>query len=195
MVFITIRELFDMALMTLAVGYIFSGSFAQVHRKHANYDPVAHYQQLRMGFDWSAIKFAMLVTAPALILHELGHKFVALAFGLFATFHAAYFWLIFGVALKYFGSNFVFFVPAYVSHGGGTALQSLLISFAGPGVNALLWGVAWAAVRYKRLPHRWLPAAALTGKINMFLFLFNMLPIPGFDGFAVYRMLWMIVAG
>lgn len=194
MPFLTFGELFDMVIMTLATGYIFSGSLAHAHRRREGYDPIAHYQQLRAGFDLEAIKFAMLVTAPALILHELGHKFVAMAFGLLATFHAAYFWLVFGVMLKYFGSNFVFFVPAYVSHGGGTVLQGLFISLSGPAVNGVLWLLSWAAVRYHQIPHRWIPAAMLTSKINMFLFIFNMLPIPGFDGFHTYRAIWQLVA-
>ena len=190
MTFITINEIIDMAIMTFAVGYIFAGAFQRVAHQKKEYDPIAHYQQLRLGIDWEAMKFSMLVTAPALILHELGHKFVAIAFGLAAEFHAAYFWLMFGVALKVMGSPFLFFVPAFVSHGGGTAAQGVAIAFAGPGVNGLLWLLSWAAVRQKRVPHRWLPAVILTGKINMFLFIFNMLPIPGFDGFHVYYSLW-----
>jgi Zn-dependent protease len=33
----------------------------------------------------------------------------------------------------------------------------------------------------------------LTRNINLFLFIFNMIPIPGFDGFTVFTGLWKII--
>ncbi|HLC66805.1 MAG TPA: M50 family metallopeptidase [Candidatus Nanoarchaeia archaeon] len=185
----TLRELLDIVLMTFAVGYIFSGAFKRV--SHASgYDPIVAIRQRRAGIDWHELKFAMLIVAPGLILHELGHKFVAMAFGLFAEFHAAYFWLIFGVVMKWFGSGFIFFVPAYVSHSPAPPLPSALIAAAGPLLNALLWIIPSLLMKTRRLPTAWIPAATLMAKVNMFLFIFNMLPIPGFDGFHLYRSMW-----
>ena len=180
MVLITIPEIFDMLLMTAAVGYIFSDVF----RKPAddNYDPLKHFSSFR-GFDWNNLYYAAAITAPAIILHELAHKFAALSFGMQATFQAAYFFLFLGLMMKLMNFGFIFFVPAYVSIAGkGTALQFALTAGAGPFMNLILWLLALFLLKNNLLNRKYNPALLLTSKINMFLFVFNMLPIPGFDG-------------
>lgn len=170
----SLGELFDVILMTLAVGFIFMDMFKDSH----------------LGLGKNAFWFACLVTAPAIIFHELAHKFVALGFGLEATFHAAYFWLILGVALKLMRSGFIFFVPGYVSIGAGVAavqpLAMALIAFAGPFLNLVLYFVSVLWLRQKRLKKRTFMFLHVTKQINLFLFIFNMLPIPFFDGMKVY---------
>ena len=84
MILITFSEILDLALMTIFVGYIFS-DVIPVRRE--SYDPLVHYKK---RFDFEALKFAIMATAPAIILHELAHKFVALSFGLDAVFYAFY---------------------------------------------------------------------------------------------------------
>jgi len=169
----TLREIFDVLIMTLAVGYIFMDLFRK--------QPI--------GFDKNAFLFACLVTAPALIVHELAHKFFALGFGLEATFHAAYFWLILGIVLKMLRFGFIFFVPAYVSIGNGAVppLEFALIAFAGPALNLVLFIVAWALLKQKRMKRNTFIFLQVTKQINLFLFIFNMLPIPFFDGMKVYQ--------
>src|SRR3989338_6780454 len=92
---ITISELFDMIIITAVVGYIFSDIF----RKPAgeDYEPLKHF---KVGFDWNNLMYAAAITAPAIILHELAHKFVALSFGMQATFQAAYWFLALGLIMK-----------------------------------------------------------------------------------------------
>jgi Zn-dependent protease len=172
----TLKELFDVIVMTLAVGYIFMDLF----------------RRQPYGFDKKAFMFSCLVTAPALIAHELAHKFVALSFGLEATFHAAYFWLALGILLKMVRFNFIFFVPAYVSIGNGivTPLASGLIAFAGPALNLVLFIVSWALLRQKKMKKNTYVFLQVTKQINLFLFVFNMLPIPFFDGLKVYQGLY-----
>ncbi len=175
----TLRELFDVVIMTLAVGYIFMDLFRR--------QPV--------GFDKNAFLFACLVTAPALIAHELAHKFVAVAFGLEATFHAAYFWLILGVVLKLLRFNLIFFVPAYVSISSAQGAQvaplvSALVAFAGPLLNLVLFLGSWALLKRRRLKRNTFMFLQVTKQINLFLFVFNMLPIPFFDGMKVYEGLY-----
>ncbi len=173
----TLKELFDVLIMTLAVGYIFMDLFRK--------QPI--------GFDKNAFFFACLVTAPALIVHELAHKFIALSFGLGATFHAAYFWLALGIILKMLRFGFIFFVPAYVSIGQGVAVPPLsfaLIAFAGPALNLALFIVAWALLKQRRLKRNTFIFLQVTKQINLFLFIFNMLPIPFFDGMKVYQGLY-----
>jgi len=180
----SVKEILDIVVMTVVVGYIFSDVFQRFAQPES---------YLRKGkFDWKGLKFAMMVTAPAVIVHELGHKFVALGFGFEATFNAAYGWLLFGVILKLLNTGFIFFVPAYVSIGAGigsiiTPGVFSLIAFAGPGINLLLWLGAKIALDKKLVGEKYLVFVHLTKQINLFLFIFNMLPIPGFDGFKVYQ--------
>ncbi|MBS3119611.1 hypothetical protein J4475_02205 [Candidatus Woesearchaeota archaeon] len=176
-----LRELFDAIVMSLAIGFIFSDAF---RKPVTSYDPL---KQLSGRFSWNDLLYAASIAAPAVILHELAHKMVALGFGLSAVFQAAYLWLGIGVFLKLIGSAFIFFVPGFVSvQGSGSAMAHSLISVAGPLVNAVLWGGSWLALKQKWVSRKHIPYAIATRKINMFLFIFNMLPIPGFDGFSFY---------
>jgi len=118
-----------------------------------------------------------------------------MGFGLQAVFNAAYGWLGFGLLLKLLNVGFIFFVPAYVSINGiGSPLVFSTIAFAGPFMNLILWlGAAYALKQKKLVKEKYLPFVYLTKQINMFLFIFNMLPIPGFDGFKVYQGLFQLI--
>lgn len=184
---ITIAEIIDLILMTFFVGYIFSG---MIPARRENYDPLTHYNK---RFDFEGMKFAIMATAPAIILHEMMHKFVALGFGLDAIFYAFYrstFTLmlgIFSIIAKLTGFGFMFFVPGYVGiSGNGTNLQFALTAFAGPFVNLVLWILPWYILKYTKYRKKHYLLLVLTQRINMFLFIFNMLPIPGFDGYKVF---------
>src|SRR3989338_7036167 len=108
---ITFGEIIDLILITLFVGYIFSG---MIPIRRESYDPLVHYKR---RFDFEGLKFAIMATAPAIIIHELAHKFVALGFGLNAVFYAFYrssFTLmlgIFTIISKLTGFGFMFFGP------------------------------------------------------------------------------------
>ena len=178
---VTFQEIIDIAIMTVAVGFIFSDVFARFVRPR---DPIAALQRTRIADE--GFKFAVIVTAPAIILHELAHKFVAMAFGLSSVFRAAYSWLAIGVMLKLIGAPFIFFVPAYVQiigHAG--PLESAMIAFAGPAVNLMLWLGSSYAIRNRLVKKKHYSAIFLTSRINMFLFFFNMIPIGFFDGAKV----------
>ena len=171
-------EILDIVIMSLAMGFIFKDIFK---KPVSSYDPINYYKK---KFNLEDFKFAVMVTAPAVILHEFGHKFTAMAFGATATFNAAYLFLGIGLLLKLIGSRFLFFVPAYVAWSGQvTHFQSAAIAIAGPLVNLLIWFAALMVLKKKKGLtktefHFW----ALTKKINMFLFIFNMIPLPFFDG-------------
>ena len=190
----TLLELFDIAVMVFAVGFIFHDVF-RVQLKN----PVERLLQAKRGFQWHDFWFACSVVGPAILLHEIGHKVMAVSFGLDATFHAAYFWLLLGIALKLFNFPFIFFVPAFVSiSGAATPLQDALISFAGPGVNGILWLGSWLVLRNWKTIHlspRGRYYFALSKQINMFLFIFNLIPIPGFDGFSFFSSLIKVFTG
>ena len=173
MAIITFQEIIDIIIMSLVVGYIFMGIFK---RRQEKYDPLLHYKP---GFNLGDFKFAVMVTAPAIILHEFGHKFVAMGFGIESIFHAAYFWLGIGILLKVLGTGFIFFVPAYVSIAPtATHLQYSMIAVAGPLVNLLIWGLCTIAIKAGKVKSKYMPIVFLTKRINGFLFVFNMLPFP-----------------
>lgn len=184
---ITAGEIIDLVLMTFFVGYIFSGI---VPIRREKYDPLLYYKK---RFDFEGLKFAIMATAPAIILHEMAHKFVALGFGLDAVFFAFYrnsFTLLLGVLTiisKLTGFGFMFFVPGFVGiSGSGTHIQFALTAFAGPFVNLVLWLGSWYMLKNKKYRKNHYLLLLLTNRINMFLFIFNILPIPGFDGYKVF---------
>ena len=182
---LSVKEIFDIIAMSLIVGYIFSDILKKyAYKSSENYDPLA----ARPGFDWNSLKFAAIATAPAIILHEFAHKFIALGFGLEATFNAAYFWLFLGLMMKLMGTGFIFFVPAYVSISGAVAspLDYSIVAFAGPAMNAVIWLITSLMLKKNMISRKYLPLAHITKRINMFLFIFNMLPMPGFDGYKVF---------
>jgi len=182
MAFLTIFEIIDIIVMSFAVGFIFSGIFKRPAEEE--YDPL---KEPSSRFNWKDLQFAILVSVPGIILHEFGHKLVAMSFGLSATFHAQYFWLAIGIGLKLANFPFIFFVPAAVSiYGQVSPLVHSLIAFAGPGVNLVLWLGALFLMKIKLVKKKYYPIVYLTSRINMFLFIFNMIPIPPFDGYYVF---------
>jgi len=167
MTFLSLAEFGRMLVMTLAVAVIF--------RRWGPHGPLLNQ-----------LAIAAIISAPGIILHELGHKFVALGYGLDATFQIPIFWLGIGVVLSLMNAPFLFFVPAYVAIGAGaTPLQHALIAFAGPAMNLLIYLTARLVLWKMPLSHRAVVLWTLTRKINGFLFVFNLIPIPPFDGFSV----------
>jgi Zn-dependent protease len=156
----TIKEIIDIIIMTGAIGFIFKDMF-KVHID----DPLEAYRNQGQKSFW----------------------FSAIAFGLQATFHAAYSFLGLGVVLKLIGFPFIFFIPAYVSHPPTTALFTAIIAIMGPIVNALLAGGCWLALRYHLLDKKYSSLLQISVTVNLFLFGLNMLPIPGIDGFHFYK--------
>jgi len=66
-------------------------------------------------------------------------------------------------------------------------LQSALIAGAGPFMNLLLWQISSFIIKHKKVNQKYLPLLLITSKINMFLFIFNMLPFFMFDGYKVFN--------
>lgn len=178
---ITLMEVIDLIIMTLGLGYIFSSYIKQ---------PETELSLVKKHdwFDKESFKLATYVTVPAVIFHELSHKIVAMLFGLQAVFHASYAGLGIGIFLKLIASPFIIFTPGYVSISASTPLQSALTALAGPLTNLALWGLAWLLLNYStKLTRNQAVVLHLTKQINMFLFIFNMIPIGPFDGAKVLQ--------
>ena len=181
MTFITFNEIIDIVIMSFAIGFIFSGIFKREPTE--GYDPLKFYQKSGI---WEDVKYATMIAAPAVALHELAHKFVALAFGATATLHAPYFMYAIVVLLKLMNFPLLFFVGGYVSHTALPPLGSSLVAIAGPLMNLILWGAAWSLVNFKLIKRKYYRTFIYIAKLNMFLFIFNMIPIPGFDGYHFF---------
>ena len=176
MPFFTLIELLHLLILTLAIGYIFSGYIK---------DP--SHRLFHRGFNLQDFKFALLVSAPGVVLHELGHKFVALLLGLGAVFKVWFPGLGIAIFLKLINSPFLIIAPGFVLISGeSTQLKTAITAFAGPAINLILWGAASLVLdKARKLTKRQATILYLTKKINLFLFIFNMIPIPPLDGSKV----------
>lgn len=178
MVFITFSEVIDLVVMIAALGFIFMESIRlpYVRASFAAYKP---------GIQ--EFITACLITAPAIVLHEFAHKIVGLLFGMGAVFHASYGGLALGIFLRLIHSPFIIFAPGYVAlSGAGSPFVTAVTAFAGPAMNLLLWFGSKMIIKNKRrLTQRQFFILQLTRQVNIFLFFFNMIPLPPFDGSKV----------
>lgn len=146
--------------------------------------------------NWSLTGFliSVAIVGPALILHELAHKFVAQKYDLVA----AYVMWPTGIAIALLVAfitqgSFIFaalgavmIVPVYHTRLGYrfiglTSSQMGKISIAGPLTN-----VGLAIISYILLPFN--PAVfATSANINLFIAAFNCLPVPPLDGTKIFR--------
>ncbi len=177
---ISFREIIEILVMSAIIGYIFTGKF--ISRPKTVYD-MMHPKK----FNFDDFKFSLLVTAPAIVLHELAHKFVAIAYGVSATFKMFPLGLGIGVFLRMINSPFLLVAPGYVEIPHVTSdFAYRLIAFAGPGMNLLIWIVS--AILLKKLNNlnrTQMAVLQMTKLINMILFFFNMIPFGPFDGAKV----------
>jgi Zn-dependent protease len=177
----TIRELIDLVIMTIAIGYIFSTFIKREPMQ--GYDPIKYYQRNNLIED---IKYGAMIAAPAIILHELAHKFVAMGFGAVAILRAPIGWYIAVVIMRMLNFPLIFFVGGEVLHTPLPPLESALVSISGPLINFLLYLAAIAIIKYNLVNRKYFKIIQISGKLNMFLAIFNMIPLPGFDGFNFF---------
>lgn len=181
-------EVVDIIIMTFAIGYIFSDFFRREPLE--GYDPLKYYQKQPL---FQNIKFAAMIAAPAVVFHELAHKFAAILFGASATLHAPYFWYMIVILLKLMRFPLLFFVGGYVTHTPLPPLQSSIVAIAGPLTNLILWLASLAVIKYRLIDRKYYKVIVPLGKLNMFLFIFNMIPLPGFDGYNFITSLFKVL--
>src|SRR3990170_1573337 len=104
-------EIIQILITILAIGFIFS---APLRRPRADELDLADYKN---NF-WGDIKFGVAAAAPAVILHEFSHKFLALGYGFDAVYNASFWGLGIGIFLKMLAPGFLFFIPGYVAISG-----------------------------------------------------------------------------
>ncbi len=183
MALITLLEILNFAIMSVVIGYIFMGLYPS--RPRTVYD-MTHKKK----FDLRGFKFAVMIAAPAIVLHELAHKFVAMGYGYTASFELFPMGLAIGVILKLIGSPFLLIAPGYVSIGVEALSNSVayrIIAFAGPATNLVIWLGSMFLLKSKRRWSTWQFSALRMSKyLNMLLFFFNMIPFGPFDGAKVF---------
>ena len=133
---------------------------------------------------------SLITLAPAFLLHEFAHKFVARYYGCWAEFRADPAGLRFGVILAAI-AGIVFMAPGAVMVAGNTTKSQFgKIAIAGPITNVLLWSIGFAVLFVIGGVDRFADGNAnildnligtwMTG--NAILAAFNMLPFGPLDG-------------
>ena len=133
---------------------------------------------------------SLITLAPAFLLHEFAHKFVARYYGCWAEFRADPSGLGFGVILAAI-AGIVFMAPGAVMVAGNTTRSQFgKIAVAGPLTNVALWSIGFVALFVIGGVSRFsngnqlliddIIAIWLTG--NALLAAFNMIPFGPLDG-------------
>ena len=182
MALFTLWEIVSIIITIFAIGYILSGFIKKPVKNSIEYIPKSRI------FNWEDVKYAAMITAPAVILHELAHKFTALSYGYPAYYQMIWWGLGIGIVLRLVGSRFIFFIPGAVFIAPAVInfpMTYAVIAFAGPAVNLSLFIASWYLLKINAFP-KWTHALYISKLINLWLFIFNMLPIPPLDGSKVY---------
>jgi Zn-dependent protease len=175
-------EIIEIAITVFAIGFIFAGFIKK--RTHYDIEELLEGYSWKKFFNWEDIKFSTAIVAPAIIFHELGHKFVGLALGYASYYKMSSFGLGLGVFLRIIGSRFLFFLPGYVVVPAADKIDMAIIAFAGPAVNLILLAISWAMLESGKFK-KYSRALWISKQINLWLFIFNMIPIPPLDGSKV----------
>ncbi len=137
------------------------------------------------------ISLALVVVS--FLFHEFGHKFVAQKAGMWSEYRMFPAGLGISLVMSYFG--FLFAAPGAVYISGNMDDRTNgRISIAGPAVNVVFAAIALACC----MAFNGSPAVIffyLLASLNSFLAVFNLLPIPPFDGSKILKwnaVVWVV---
>jgi len=137
---------------------------------------------------------SLLTIGPGFVFHELSHKFVAQRYGFWAEFRMWSMGLLLALVTSLLG--FIFAAPGatYISGMNITKEENGKISIAGPMMNVLIAAFFLPFAVFGT--GFWVDLGGFGTYINIFLALFNLLPIGPLDGSKVFRwnkLIWTIV--
>ena len=136
---------------------------------------------------------SLFTIGPGFVLHELSHKFVAQRYGFWAEFRMWPMGLLLALATSLLG--FIFAAPGatYISGMNISKEENGKISLAGPMVNVVIALIFLPFAIFGT--GFWADLGGYGTYINIFLALFNLLPIGPLDGAKVFgwnKILWAI---
>ncbi len=132
------------------------------------------------------MSFFAITVGTGFVLHELAHKYVAIQFGGYAEFKMWVQGLIFALLTSLIGLVFVAPGAVYIYAPKVTKMQNALISLAGPLTNLILALVFSALGLVFPLSTGGMDIWFFASKINIWLGLFNMIPIFPLDGSKIF---------
>lgn len=179
-----LREIRDIAVASAVLAFVFSYSGFGKIDEFLSFLPVA-----------------VFAVVTGFVLHELAHRYVARHYGAYAEFRAWKEGLLIAVALALLTNGaFIFAAPGAVmiypranlwGHAAGISRKKMgIIGISGPIVNIILAALFFALNVYQPLQ---LFEAGV--RINVWLALFNMMPLPPLDGSKVFswdRRIWIV---
>ena len=146
----------------------------------------ASFTSSARGTAGSTFLMALTTVGAGFVLHELSHKFVAQNYGYWAEFRVWPLGLVLALATSLLG--FIFAAPGatYISGPNISQSENGKISLAGPLTNAAVAAAFFPlALLYPYSSFFW-QLGFIGTQINVFLGLFNMLPIMPLDGAKVF---------
>ena len=141
---------------------------------------------------------AFIAVGSGFVLHELMHKFTAERYGYWAEFRM---WVM-GIVLALITSTlgFIFAAPGatYIQGNNVSDRQNGIISVAGPATNVCL-AILFLLVGNVGITNGLVDDISFVGyNVNLFLALFNLLPVMPLDGAKVFRwnkVIWIMFFG
>lgn len=149
-----------------------------------------------IGFS-GALAIAALAVGTGFLLHELSHKYVAIHFGAKAEFRAWNTGLLFALAVAFL-FRFIFAAPGavYIYGKNVTLRENGIISVAGPLMNIVI-GIIGLGIMSLYGPSSQIGSVAqIVASINLYLAMFNLLPLFILDGakvFAWNKLVWALL--
>ncbi len=148
-----------------------------------------------------ALPLAVFAVVTGFILHELAHRFFARRYGAYAEFQMWREGLLLALAIAFLtNGNFVFAAPGAVviypranlwGHAPVMTKKKMgIVSIAGPIVNIVLASAFLVTNLY--YPSQMLELGA---RVNVWLALFNLIPLPPLDGSKIFfwdKRIWLV---
>lgn len=172
-------EILHLSVALLVLSAAFTIIYARANPSYFSQDAVTNIAM------WFLVSLALV--AASFLSHEMGHKFVAQKYGAWSEFRLFPIGLVVCLVFSFLG--FLFAAPGAVYINGNIDRRmNGHISLAGPVVNIAI-GAVTLLVSFLTVG-RISAIFMLMANLNGFLAVFNMLPIPPFDGYKVIR--WSI---